>query len=175
MNAIVPCNNGDVRLVGGFSPYNGRVEICYRNQWGTVCDNSFTSTDARVVCKQLGYPVIGEDGLMPCVHLVLVNVTGCPCAIGLLVGSSKNCTSSENKPSSSRVTTGIHFQVVRKQQKFEFDKAMDMKEQSARMQGFTLKITSARQGLGQLINLAIVLQQHSLEFELRTSTQVACS
>ena len=94
VSAIVPCTNGDVRLAGGVSSYEGRVEICYNNQWGTVCDNSFTSTDATVVCRQLGYPVIGEDGSMPCVHLVLVNVIEFPCAIGLLVGSSKNCTSS---------------------------------------------------------------------------------
>ena len=60
VNATVPCSNGAVRLVGGSVPHEGRVEICYSNQWGTVCDNYFTSTDARVVCRQLGYPVIGK-------------------------------------------------------------------------------------------------------------------
>ena len=58
--ASVPCTNGDIRLVGGVSSHEGRLEICYNNQWGTVCDNYFTSTDARVVCRQLGYPVLGE-------------------------------------------------------------------------------------------------------------------
>ena len=33
----------------------GRVEICYYNQWGTICDDSWSPFDARVVCGQLGY------------------------------------------------------------------------------------------------------------------------
>ena len=33
----------------------GRVEICYYNQWGTICDHSWSPFDARVVCGQLGY------------------------------------------------------------------------------------------------------------------------
>jgi len=58
VNATTSCTNGAVRLVTG--PYSGRVEVCYNNQWGTVCDNGFTSNDAKVVCRQLGHPVIGE-------------------------------------------------------------------------------------------------------------------
>ena len=65
------------RLVDGPNQFSGRVEVFNSNyhytsgkyqvfaqQWGTLCDSGWNSTDANVVCHSLGYRATGATAHM---------------------------------------------------------------------------------------------------------------
>ena len=68
--SLVLCQNGDIRLVNGMTAFEGRVEICWNETWGTVCDGFWSGFDAQVACRQLGYSSSG----MYKKHLIYVAV-----------------------------------------------------------------------------------------------------
>jgi len=67
------CSDGDVTLVGGSDEYEGRVEVCINQAWGTVCNGRYSwrssywgTADGRVVCRQLRHQELGKH---VCMHL----------------------------------------------------------------------------------------------------------
>ena len=52
--------NGTIRLEDGPSDFEGRVEICMRGQWQTVCNDFWGHNEALVVCRQLGFSTSGK-------------------------------------------------------------------------------------------------------------------
>lgn len=49
------CNHGEVKLVGGSDPSEGRIEVCVDGIWGTVDSFRLQVNIAKIVCRQLGY------------------------------------------------------------------------------------------------------------------------
>ncbi|XP_020714977.1 uncharacterized protein LOC101463243 isoform X2 [Ceratitis capitata] len=43
------------RLQGGRSPSEGRLEVRYRGEWGSVCDDDFGIKEAQVMCNSMGF------------------------------------------------------------------------------------------------------------------------
>ena len=54
------CTEGAIRLLGGTTQYEGRIEVCLNRIWGTVCDDFWGAINAGVVCKQLGFSQASE-------------------------------------------------------------------------------------------------------------------
>jgi len=59
------CSDGTVRLSGGDSTTEGRLEVYYNGGWGTVCDDFFSYIDARVVCNSLGFGFVLFSMIIP--------------------------------------------------------------------------------------------------------------
>ncbi|KAK2893024.1 hypothetical protein Q8A67_013012 [Cirrhinus molitorella] len=57
-DAGVTCNT--VKLVGGSSECDGRVQIQYKERWGAVCHTGWDLADAAVLCRELDCGEIKE-------------------------------------------------------------------------------------------------------------------
>ena len=128
---LVICSHGNIRLVGGSNIYEGRVEVCVNNQWGTICDDSWGTNDAQVVCRQLGYSTSNVtafnnayfgQGTGP-IHLDDLSCVGTESSLFSCTYSSTHncvhsedagvsCSSSSSTTSSDSSTFGVIFAVI---------------------------------------------------------------
>ena len=49
------CKDRDLRVVDGENVRQGRVEICYNQAWGTICDRVYGDVAAGILCQELGF------------------------------------------------------------------------------------------------------------------------
>ena len=55
IHAAPVCAEGSIRVLGSYSPMEGRVEYCYNAEWHSVCSDTWNHSHATVVCSSLGY------------------------------------------------------------------------------------------------------------------------
>ncbi|KFP07009.1 Neurotrypsin, partial [Calypte anna] len=53
--SCTPLTDGALRLTNGKGSHEGRLEVYYTGQWGTVCNDGWTELNTQVVCRQLGF------------------------------------------------------------------------------------------------------------------------
>lgn len=56
-----------LRLQGSLSEYDGRVEVLYEKEWGSICDVGWDLTDANVRIAHLLYINLSRQRVMQCI------------------------------------------------------------------------------------------------------------
>lgn len=89
VHAHGPRTSPQIRLAGGRTAFEGRVEVKRGSKWGTVCSDGWTTKEAMVACRQLGLGyslhavTVGAGGEAPGDALASTDTSASLMALGL--------------------------------------------------------------------------------------------
>ena len=140
------------RLFGGSSIRSGMLQVFYLGEWGAVCDSGWDERDARIVCRDLGFP-----GVVNPLHRYNVPYIGDDFPSWL---SNLGCRGDEERLGSCRNDGWGHHSCTR-------DKFVGL---DCEVEEFPIKLsTDGDSGYIQVSNIilytAIVFQVMNVEFE----------
>ena len=78
------CINGELRLVEGETEWEGRLEVCFGQRWGTVSNDGWTKVNNQVVCNSFGYDFTGMPGNIISSNIIIHVPIPCPFIEGAL-------------------------------------------------------------------------------------------
>ena len=70
---LAVCKDQDLRVQGGKNRWEGRLEVCYNQAWGTLCNNVYGEHAANIFCVRLNFD--GEyifPETLGCMHRVVL-------------------------------------------------------------------------------------------------------
>ncbi|XP_031833217.2 C-type lectin domain-containing protein bark beetle [Nomia melanderi] len=93
-----------VRLLGGKTNLEGRLQVKVGDKWGTVCNYGWTIRDAALVCHQLGLTLDPDNWLMERSHIPSAGINED------IILSNVRCTEDDNDISKCRAETQQNFE-----------------------------------------------------------------
>nr|XP_003703916.1 PREDICTED: uncharacterized protein LOC100876764 [Megachile rotundata] len=93
-----------VRLLGGKTNLEGRLQVKVGEKWGTVCNYGWTMRDAALVCHQLGLTLDPDNWLMERSQIPKAGINED------IVLSNVRCTENDNDVSRCRAETEQNFE-----------------------------------------------------------------